>query len=365
MKYTAGKVRHVKDDIYQARYTWYEEKAGKKVAHQVARNFRAGSKREAEQRRAAIHSELERKAELECIMPAAKQPAQSDIADYLYAYARMREGAGAVEKTTLANYRSNTKHILRYIHDVPISEITGAMVLNMDELLLADGLVPDTVSAAHRFLKQVLDHAEDVGDIERNPITRAVKPPKRQRREPNELDDESRKRLMTLVDEMDDTPLTLAIRLGLTAGMRNEEVVGLKWQHVDFAASVMHIRNCITLADGKVVEKGPKTAAGWRDIPLDPDLARRLKLRMADMGMTATRPLRELYVLGKIWIRPDKPSSLRFALLNHLALARALGGKARREIDSLPPKSEGPIRLLQIGLTTPRILRCRASVLTR
>ena len=106
-------------------------------------------------------------------------------------------------------------------------------------MLLADGLVPDTVSAAHRFLKQVLDHAEDVGDIEKNPITRAVKPPKRQRREPNGLDDESRRHLMTLVDEMDDTPLTLAIRLGLTAGLRNEEAVGLKWQHIDFAAGIM------------------------------------------------------------------------------------------------------------------------------
>lgn len=299
MEYTAGKVRHVRGDIYQARYTWYEERHGKKIAHQVARNFRAGSKREAEQRRAAIHSELERKAEIDRLMPAAKLPAQTGIADYLYSYARMREGSGAVEKTTLANYRSNTKHILRYIHDVPISGITGEMVLRMDEMLLADGLVPDTVSAAHRFLKQVLDHAEDVGDIEKNPITRAVKPPKRQRREPNGLDDESRRRLMTLVDEMDDTPLTLAIRLGLTAGLRNEEAVGLKWQHIDFAAGIMHIRNCITLADGRVVEKGTKTAAGWRDIPFDPDLAHRLKLRMADMGIKATKPLRDLYVLGE------------------------------------------------------------------
>lgn len=298
MKYTAGKVRHIRDDIYQARFTWYEERQGKKVAHQVARNFRAGSNREAEQKRAAIHAQLEREAEIERIMPAKTEPAQTDIADYLYSYARMREGAGAIEKTTLANYRSSTKHILRYIHDVPVSKITAPMVLHMDKMLLADGLVPDTVSAAHRFLKQVLDHAEDVGDIERNPITRAVKPPKRQRREPNGLDDESRRRLMSLVDDMEDTPLTLAIRLGLTAGLRNEEAVGLQWKHLDFSAGVMHIRNCITLAGGQIVEKGPKTAAGWRDIPLDPDLAQRLRMRMADISMIATRPLRDLYVLG-------------------------------------------------------------------
>lgn len=139
MKYTAGKVRHIRDDIYQARFTWHEGRQGEKVAHQVARNFRASSNREAEQKQAAIHAQLERETRIEQIMPA-----RTDIADYLYSYARMRECAGAIEKTTLANYCSSTKHILRHIHDVPISKITAPMVLHMDKMLLADGLVPPT-----------------------------------------------------------------------------------------------------------------------------------------------------------------------------------------------------------------------------
>lgn len=103
---------------------------------------------------------------------------------------------------------------------------------------------------------------------------------------------------MSLVDDMEDTPLTLAVRLGLTAGLRNEGAVGLQWKHLDFSAGVMHIRNCITLAECQIVEKGPKTAAGWRDIPLDPGLAQRLRIRVADISMIATRPLCGLYVLG-------------------------------------------------------------------
>ena len=125
MKYTAGKVRHIRGNIYQARFMWYEEKGGKKVAHQVARNFQAGSNREVEQKRAAIHAQLEREAEIERVISTKQEPAQTDIEDYLYAYAEMREGTGAIEKTTLANYRSSTKHILRYIHDVPVSGITA------------------------------------------------------------------------------------------------------------------------------------------------------------------------------------------------------------------------------------------------
>ena len=47
----------------------------------------------------------------------------------------------------------------------------------------------------------------------------------------------------------------------------------------------------------------------------------------------------------KIWIRPDKPSSLRLALTNHLALA-PLGRSWTTRYDSLP---RGAIRLLRIA----------------
>lgn len=53
------------------------------------------------------------------------------------------------------------------------------MVCKIGELLLADGLAPDTVPKARRLLKQLLDEAESTGVIARNPITRSVRPPKR------------------------------------------------------------------------------------------------------------------------------------------------------------------------------------------
>ena len=113
------------------------------------------------------------------------------------------------------------------------------------------------------------------------------------------LDDETRKRLLGIIDDMPDEPLTLAIRLGLGAGLRNEEAIGLKWDNVDLDAGIIKIRSVICMAGGKVVEKGPKTSAGRREIPIDPDLTARLRRRAKEVFGTDELPkLKDFYVLG-------------------------------------------------------------------
>ena len=98
---------------------------------------------------------------------------------------------------------------------------------------------------------------------------------------------------------MPDTPFTLAIRLGLGAGLRNEEAIGLKWDCVDLENGIIKIRNVISMAGGTPIEKGPKTAAGRRDIPIDPDLTSRLRQRAKSVfGSEDTSSLQGLYVLG-------------------------------------------------------------------
>lgn len=181
----------------------------------------------------------------------------------------------------------------------------------MDEKLLADGLAPDTVSKAHRFLKQLLDQAESEGRLSRNPITRAVRPPKRQHREPSSLSPEERRRLLSILDGMEDTQLMLAIRLGISEGLRNEEAIGLRWENVDFEHGAIKIREAITVADGLVVHKEPKTAAGIRELPLEGSLSERLRSRYVEMCLeVGKRNVSKLYVLGDVGGNFYHPSAL-------------------------------------------------------
>lgn len=78
---------------------------------------------------------------------------------------------------------------------------------------------------------------------------------------------------------MVDSELTLAVRLGLSAGLRREEICGLRWRDVDFQRDLILVRNAVTEAAGHSFEKGPKSETSWRDIPLEPDLKARLEAK--------------------------------------------------------------------------------------
>lgn len=298
MRYSDGSIRLLHDNVWQARYVYTVESEDGRVSKKpVARNFRADSHVEALKERDRIREQLEREALLEELVPAAaKAPLLSKfMRDQIDGMLK----SGVIEKTTHAKYHSEANLILRFMKDVQVSKVTGAMVRKMDQEMLAAGYARETVARAHNALKRHLYSAQERGYIASMPITRSNRPPRLERKDPNGLDDQTRKRLLGIIDEMPDAPFTLAIRLGLGAGLRNEEAIGLKWDLVDLEHGVIKIRNVISMAGGTPIEKGPKTAAGRRDIPIDPDLTRRLRKRARDVfGSEDTSSLQGLYVLG-------------------------------------------------------------------
>ena len=72
----------------------------------------------------------------------------------------------------------------------------------------------------------------------------------------------------------------LFVFLMLYAGLRPGEAAALQWADVDYKANELHIYKAIESGTGNV--KGPKTAAGRRDIPIHPALLPRLKAAQGD-----------------------------------------------------------------------------------
>ena len=195
----------------------------------------AATKRQLPDAQQALKEELERKLLVVSVYPETS----AELADYMKRYIGEREASHAIEPTTAANYRACAKRVMRHMPaHIELDEVTVQRVRRMDARLLDDGLCPDTASKVHRFLKQVLAVAEDEDTIERNPITRNVRPPKRERREADGLDEATRRKLLAIIDGMADTPLSLAIRTGLVIGMRNEEVFGMHWRDADLLDGV-------------------------------------------------------------------------------------------------------------------------------
>lgn len=69
----------------------------------------------------------------------------------------------------------------------------------------------------------------------------------------------------------------LSLSLALYAGLRRGEICGLQWGDVDLKAGVLHVRRQRCRACGEMVTKTPKSRAGVRDIPIDPQLLPQLK----------------------------------------------------------------------------------------
>lgn len=67
--------------------------------------------------------------------------------------------------------------------------------------------------------------------------------------------------------------------LALCCGLRRGELLGLRWEDVDFHNGIIHIQRQRQRVDGQILERAPKSEASIRDIPIDGALVRELLQR--------------------------------------------------------------------------------------
>lgn len=139
------------------------------------------------------------------------------------------------------------------------------------------GLAEASLRQAHAILARALKVAMQEGKIARNPIE-AVKPPSTKTNKRKRLTVREAGRLL---EATDDARWWLAVFYG----MRQGEVLGLRWCDVDFENGLIYVVQTLQKGkDGKPIFGDPKSDAGARIVPLIPVMAARLRLRHAEMG---------------------------------------------------------------------------------
>ncbi len=121
-----------------------------------------------------------------------------------------------------------------------------------------------TVHKMHVVLHKALDQAVRDGLIPRN-VTGAVKVPQIKRKEIQALCAEETKRLLGAARE--DRFEALYV-LAVTTGLRQGELLALKWEDVDLERGVLRVRRTLTRLKGKVSSGEPKTAKSRRSVKL-------------------------------------------------------------------------------------------------
>lgn len=173
--------------------------------------------------------------------------------------------SGAVAPTTLKSYKETIKlHLKPVIGKIPLTKLSPQKIQGYYSNRLIIGLSSTTVLYHHRVLRQALQHALRWGLLVRNPCE-MVDPPRKNKPEPKVWDEKQVKKFLV------DAEKSPYYRLYLTAvmtGMRQGEILGLRWQDVDLSRQVARVRQTFYRLGKEQLFKEPKSNKGRRAVPL-------------------------------------------------------------------------------------------------
>jgi integrase len=171
--------------------------------------------------------------------------------------------ADTVRPTTFEHYEQIVRvHIRPALGN--LKNVTSAHVRGLYREKLEVGLSPRTVQYIHVTLHKTLMQAVADGLIPRN-ATEAVRPPQVSKEEMRPLTAEQ---VRILFEAVRDDRLESLYILAVHTGLRQGELLGLKWGDVDLEAGTLQVRRTLTTAKGGPMLSSPKTKGSRRTVKL-------------------------------------------------------------------------------------------------
>jgi integrase len=196
-----------------------------------------------------------------------------------------------VRSTTYERHEQITrKHIIPEVGRVKIKALTPAHVRGLYRKKLEAGLSPRSVQYVHVTLHKALKQAVRDGLIPRN-ATEAVKPPQVRREEIRPLTTEQ---VRTLFEAAKGDRLEALYVLAVTTGLRQGELLGLKWDDVDMEVGTLQVRRTLTTAKGGPALSAPKTKGSRRTVKLSQTALEALTSHLE-------RQLEGIDTVGSLW----------------------------------------------------------------
>jgi integrase len=164
-----------------------------------------------------------------------------------------------VSQKTYERYESIVRvHLSPALGRIRLKALTPDHVRGLYREKLDSGLAPRSVLHIHRTLSKSLKQATDDGLIPRN-AARSVKPPQPRREEMQPL---SREQVRTLLDTVKGDPMEALYVLAVTSGLRQGELLALKWEDVDLEGTNPTLAVCRSLSEtrGRRSFVTPKTS---------------------------------------------------------------------------------------------------------
>lgn len=183
----------------------------------------------------------------------------------------LRVAKSTVKLTTYASYEMMaTRIIIPYFEtlNIKLKELTTEDIQEFYSAQL-ERVSANTVIHYHAVIHRALKYAVKIKTIQSNPAVNVERP----RKEKFIGSFYDKKEVNTLFDIIQGNPLEVAIKLAAFYGLRREEIIGLKWNAIDFENSTLTIQHTVTECNlnGKHIEVASDTAktdSSLRTMPL-------------------------------------------------------------------------------------------------
>lgn len=267
---------HLEDKrgIYQIILNWRGE-TGKRCRKSISTGLTVkGNKKRAEGMLTEKRKELEFKLNTE---PGAFKAAEELYADFLEHW--LDTIKSELKPTTFGNHQTLINRVIGpYFRDkgIQLQDLTADDILDFYSIRMKH-VKATTVHKYHNIFSKSMKYAIEKGFIERSPMEK-VKRPKAERFVGKFLKESEVKGLFEAVKG---NKLELGVILGAYYGLRRAEIVGLRWESIDFERNTITIEHSVTVAqvDGhkQIFESDTvKTKSSYRTLPLVPKFKEKL-----------------------------------------------------------------------------------------
>ncbi|MCB0978943.1 MAG: tyrosine-type recombinase/integrase, partial [Acidimicrobiales bacterium] len=186
-----------------------------------------------------------------------------------------------VRPATLHTYKKDASRIVEHLGDELVADLDVEMVRRFLAVLASDGLAASTRRKARARLRQIGDHAVELGYLASNPVPRvpAPKATAEERTARRTLTPEETRRLLAALDGS--RSLDAAVAILFTSGLRVSEVLGLAWADLNLDAGTATVRRGCTYTGGGVGTRldHPKTKGTSATYHLAPSAVALLRQR--------------------------------------------------------------------------------------
>lgn len=148
-------------------------------------------------------------------------------------YLSTREKLGERRKNTLDKDRTHSKHLLRYLADMKLVDITPETVRGIYADMRDGGMGDESLISCHGLLKRIMRDAYENDRVQRNIMDKVKQPERTTEVKRGKLEPEEASRLIQLILQDELTGYKVAVFLGIAIGARVGEILGLEWRHID------------------------------------------------------------------------------------------------------------------------------------